>query len=251
MIKNTGLGVATCLAALTGLFGCAPDDSDYDDVAAAVGALVSNEDGGEVGSMEDCGRIATGEVPEGLTRDGSGSYSGLRGGLTYEYGVTCADASGAVLEVCDGTTDSARYAVSWAGEIDLPGLGYWASIARTGDWTLSGIQSGESHLDGFGTFDVETEFHALYRPVSRHFLLDYDAAYDDVRIGPAGFVRGGEITYQVHAEGEREGRYGSSELDLDVEVVVTFDGTGGAEIVLDGDRTYDLDLETGTIEPRG
>jgi hypothetical protein len=248
MTSRSALRLAVAFAALAWLSGCvAAGDSDLDDIAVAVGALVGNEDGGEVGSMGDCEEIAAGEVPAGLTASGDGSFEGPRGGLTYAYTVTCEDESGSPLGACDATTDTARYTVAWSGEIDLPRIGYWASVSRTGSWTLTGIQSAATTLGGSGSFEMESEFEAIYRPVTRNFALQYDAEYDEVVIGPLGVVQSGEITYEVHAQRRREGRYGTTERELDVQVVVTFLGAGAATLVVDADRAYDLDLDTGEV----
>jgi hypothetical protein len=232
------------------LSGCAPGvtEDDYDDVATAVGALVANDSGGEVGSMGDGVGAALGEVPDGLTASGSGSLQGTRAGLTYEYGLTCLDESGDAMSACDPTTDSARLTVAWSGELSLPALGYSASVDRTGDWTLSGLQSDAAAFEGTGTFDVETEFQAIYRPVTRSFLLDYDAVYEGIAVDTVGRdVTAGTIEYTVHASRIRTRRSRTVEVELDVTATVTFHGTAPATIDLDGDRAYTLDLATGAV----
>ncbi|HZO12090.1 MAG TPA: hypothetical protein VFB62_02495 [Polyangiaceae bacterium] len=223
-----------------------PTEEDYDDVATAVGALVSNESGGEVGSMDDAAAVATGETPSGLTSEGSGSYQGARLGLSYSYQVTCKDVSGNTLESCDGATESANLVVDWGGSLDL--ARYDATIARTGDWTLSGLQSEVAQFDGHGTFDVETHFTSLFRDVERSFLLDYDAQYDAVRWNRITKIpQAGSITYDVHAVRTKTRGSRESERELDVQVIVAFDESGTADISIDRERHYSLELLSGQI----
>ena len=238
----------TCALVLA-LGGCRqsdPTEEDYDDVATAVGALVANESGGEVGSMDDGEAIATGETPSGLTSSASGSYEGARLGLHYAYEVTCTDASGNALSACDSTTESANVVVDWGGSLDL--ASYDATITRTGDWTLSGLQSDVALFEGHGTFDVETEFTSLFRDVQRSFLLDYDAVYDEVQWNRTTKVPfAGSINYDVHAERTRTRGSRESEVELDVAVYVQFFDNGTAEISIDRERNYTLNVASGQI----
>ena len=224
-----------------------PTEQDYDDVAAGVGALVaSGSGGGELGSMADGAAAAKGEVPAGLTAMGSGSLQGVRAGLTYEYSLTCLDGAGATMGACDATTDSARLTVNWHGELDLPR--YDATVDRSGDWTVTGLQGEFAEFQGMGAFDVRSDFMALYRPVTTSFHLAYSAQYDGIRLRTADWVAvDGTITYDVEAERLTERRATTSELTFSVQVVVTFTADG-ATITLDGDRNYTLDTATGQIE---
>jgi hypothetical protein len=241
------LFVGLCLSVVT---GCSPEkkytDEDYDDVATAVGALVGTDSTGETSSMEDAEEISTGHADSDLAQMGEDSWQGNRAGLTYSYDVTCQDAQGLRLASCDDTTDSANLVLAWNGSLDLPR--YDASVDRTGDWTLSGLQSDTAVFNGTGSFDVETEFTAWFRPVTRSFELDYDASYDNVTFDRIGRqFTSGTIHYDVNAlrtvthEGER------SETAIDVAVDIEFIGNGQARINVDGVRDYDLDLSSGQV----
>jgi hypothetical protein len=237
----------TCFATLA-LAGCRkgePTDEDYDDVATAVGALVANDSGGEVGSMDDGAAMATGEAPGDLQSMGSGSYEGARLGLNYKYQITCKDADGTE-NPCGATTDSANLVVEWGGSLDLSN--YDASITRTGDWTLSGLQGDVAEFNGHGTFNVDTEFTSLFRDVQRTFLLDYDAQYDAVAWHRATKItQGGTITYNVHAERTTTRGSSETEVELDAQVVVEFGANGTADLSIDRERNYTLDLNTGWV----
>lgn len=228
--------------------GCntAPTDEDYDDVAQAVGALVANDSGGEVGSMEDASELSRGDTPEGFTASGEGSYEGKRLGLHYEYTLRCFDETGAEQSACDDTTDVANLVVSWGGELTLPR--YQGSIARDGNWTLRDLQTDVARFEGQGSFEVHSELQTLSGG-ERSFHLTYDATYDDIRYSrPDRKFLGGTIRYDVHAERTRERGGRDVEVELDVEAVVTFEGDGTAKLVLDGERTYRVDLAKGTVE---
>jgi hypothetical protein len=242
------IGLVALVATTT--LGCKKDeatDEDYDDVATAVGALIapSSGEGGEVGSMEDAEALAMGE-DAGLTSMGGGDYEGTVAGLKYSYSVTCQDTSGATLDPCDATTDSANLVVAWSGELNLNN--FQASVDRTGDWTLSGLQSDTAEFNGTGTFDVDTAFQALFRDVERTFTLDYDAEYQGVTWRRSDkLLLDGEIDYTVHAVRTRTDNRTEREVELDVLVNVQFDGSGVATITLDGERNYSLDVATGKL----
>lgn len=197
--------------------------------------------------------LTQGQTPADLTVGAGESVVGLRTGLEYEYGVTCLDASGSTLEVCDATTDTAQFAVSWSGELDLSALGmvgYTYTIARTGDWTLMGLQSGEAELNGQGSFDVVSRYNAMLGMVSEEFSLNYDATYNAVLIDDLGVIRGGQIVYDVEVHAESGTWINSSETDLSMQAAVTFDSDGQATLEMDGHRAYDIDLATGSVSLR-
>jgi hypothetical protein len=241
---RTASGLIVLLA-----MGCqsGPTDEDYDDVAAGLGALVSDgSGGGELGSMDDALSASSGEVPTGLTATGEGTFEGPRAGLDYAYSVSCLDAAGAALSVCErDVTDTARVTVDWSGSLTLPR--YSATIARTGDWTISGLKGETAEFNGHGTFDVDAEFMALYRPVTRTFSLSYDAVYDGILIRTSDRMpMAGEIHYDVDARRTRERGSRTADAEFHIEAVVVF-GNGTATITLDGTRTYHVSLETGEV----
>lgn len=250
MKRFAHVATLTMTLALLGAAGCKKDDDateeDYDDVATAVGALVGNESGGERGSMEDSVDIATGATDTDLTNMGSGSYEGTRLGLRYAYEVTCSDADGNVQEACDANTDSANLVLSWSGELTLPH--YQASIERTGDWTLSGLQTDTAVFNGHGTFDVNTEFQGFFRPVTRTFKLDYDADYQEVTFDRVGRqFESGHIDYEVHALRTVSRNDSEGEAEFNMSVDVDFLGDGRARISIDSSHEYNLDLGTGGV----
>ena len=170
-----------------------------------------------------------------------------RAGLTYEYFVDCLDASGSVQTVCDpATTDSAGVAVSWSGALNLPN--YQASITRTGEWTLTGLQSNTAEFNGNGSFDIESHFQAIYRPVTKDLFLSYEANYDKIQIDMVNRqVVSGSISYAI--SGSREVMRGNATRsgEFSVTVDITFNAPGSASLVIDGSRSYTVDLNNGAV----
>lgn len=228
--------------------GCQPNDQpteeDYDDVASAVSLLVTNDSGGEVGSMEDGVDLALGEESD-LTSMGSGSYQGTFGSFMYEYNITCSDTAGTV-GPCGPGTNSANLIVDWNGELDL--ARFFGAVDRTGNWTLSDIQSNMVKFNGDGTFDVQTEFTSWIGNRKRTFNLDYDANYNNVTYDRSqDLLVDGTMTYNVHAERTRERNGKDVDAEFEMTVVVTFDGSGNAIITIDKDRSWTLNLGNGAV----
>jgi hypothetical protein len=233
------------------LFGAAcgeePSEEDYDDVATSVGALVSDNSGGEAEAAEDAVVAASGAMPAGFTKSGAGTLTGRRGTVDYSFELDCRDAQGAQQIACDDATDSAHLVLHWTGDVDTA---RWdASIVRDGDWTLTAIQSGTAVLDGTGSFDVDSSFMALYRPVSSSLILAYDARYEGVQIRTSDrVILGGKAYYNIDAERSSERRGETKNGSFHIAAEVTFTGNGTADILLDDARRYTVDFENGTVE---
>src|SRR5262252_9540675 len=111
--------------------GQQPTEEDYDDVATSVGALVAETSGGEAEAASDAVVVASGDMPAGFSRTGSGLITGRRGTLDYSFEATCKDAAGAVLEDCGELTDEAHLVLHWEGDVDTA---RWdATLIRDGD----------------------------------------------------------------------------------------------------------------------
>lgn len=218
---------------------------DYDDVASGVGALVATPGGGgEAGTFDDALTISTTGSLE--TGTGSGGIEiVIRAGLSYEYSADCFSADGAALEVCDETADSATVSVNWSGELDT--LSYDASIARAGEWTITGLQGDTVELTGNGSFEVDSEFQSLYRDEVRSMHFSYDGSYAVQLDKATRRAVGGSISYSI--DGERFVRRGSDEKDIEfsVDAEVGFAADGTATLTLDGSHSYTIDVNTGLV----
>jgi hypothetical protein len=235
--------------------GCSDSDkaseADYDDVAQALSVgVATNNSGGDIGSLQDSASIAVGTPTLGITVSASGEFVGNRLGVDYDYSVACSDAAGTALDRCGANTDSAKVAIKWSGELAIPNLS--ASVARDGHWDLSEIQSGTVQVDGDGHFDLDVQFTALFRDVTRHYSLSYDATYDGVQVRrlPAGVV-GGTVSYSVKAERMASGTRGDSEASFDMDAALTFGSNASAMLTLDGKYQYAVDTSSGQITKMG
>lgn len=243
--------LATSVLALA-VTGCGqksdePTQQDYNDVASSVGAMVAGG-GGELTSIKDSVATATGEIPFGFTSNGSGQIEGERGGLRFLYEVECTDADGVTMAACDTTTDSASLLVEWSGNYDGD---FWQfEIARTGEWSVTGLQGDVAVFSGDGTFDVSSAAQSLDGQRSRSFALSFAGSYDISWDMVEQRVIEGSIAYDVHAERHADGPNAEADAVFDIEAEITFDGTGTARLVLDGSKTYDLNLTTGTVASR-
>jgi hypothetical protein len=219
------------------VFACASDDGmqaitdqQYDDLARHIGATTANPSGGEVGSMQDAIDLSIGVLPRGISATGTGHFGGARAGVTFDYAITCQDVRGNPLPACGAYTDRADVQVTWAGALTLPALS--ADVSRHGHWVLANLTTDQPRLGGDGSFTFDSQIR------STAYHLAYTAHYDDV-VFEAHVPVSGQIHYAIDASGP-EGMF-------DVDAVITFTGDGHASLVLDGDRTYLIDLATGVV----
>ncbi len=216
-------------------------EDEYNDVAQAIGTTTSTGNGGgEVGSFSDSATLATGQMPAGLSAAGSGHFAGTHLGLDYEYQITCSPAP------CGAATNNAEVQVSWSGSLDLSNL--QASIDRSGDWTLTNVQSGTATFSGEGSFSFDIAVQSIFRNAQASYHLDYDATYSAVLINVATRKPvGGSIHYQISAQHDASGPNGSASGNFDMDAVVTFASDGTASLTLDGSHHYTINLANGTV----
>ncbi len=192
--------------------------------------------------MSDAMTLALGGSLPGFTLDGSGMLTGMHGGLTYSYGITCKDASGAMLPACTSLTDSADLDLMWSGTLALPN--FTASVARGGDWSLTGLQTSQARIAGSGNFTFDASVTSIFRASTSSYHLSYDAMYDAVLIDTATKLAvGGDVMYAI--DGQHTSGGSSSQLSIDAELAFHADGT--ATLTLDGSHEYALDLATGVV----
>lgn len=238
--------------ALLALVGCSdsdtdkPTDTDYDSVAQALGGVAAtNDGGGEVGTLIDVSVIATGAPQAGFDLDASGSFSGTRLGVTYDYDVACADSAGLALTSCSSASDTAKVDVKWSGELATPVLS--GKVSRTGTIELSKLQTGTVTIAGSGSLTVDAHFDALLSDATRDYHLSYEATYDDVLVQrtPAKLL-GGSVHYALTAERMATNGDNQSSAKFEIEAVLTFDASG-AKLTLDGDHSYTVNTSTGVV----
>lgn len=220
-------------------------NEDLDDVAVVTGALITDE-GGEIQAMTDTIDTASGQPPAMLSRSGSGSWTGQRGTLDYTYDLDCFDSMGTEQSACDGTTDSAQATLSWEGLIDTQRR--YAELSRSGTWTIEGLTTDSVTFSGSGRFLSDSEFQALVRPVMRSMSMDYRATFDNVVFDRSvGYPVSGRIQFAIDAARTEARRFRDIQAEFETTAVVEFSAEGSATIVVNGQRSYTVDMRNGEV----
>jgi hypothetical protein len=234
----------TCLVAATCSVGCNTDiatETDYDDVAQALtSVVVTDNGGGDIGSMVDSTTIAIGSPDISIQVEAGGKYVGTHLGLDYAYEVSCGAS-----KTCDRTTDRADVKLKWSGDLALPYM--TSKVERQGTWKLSNIQSGVVIIEGASEFTLDTDMQSIFRVANRNYHLGYSADYASVRLDRlTRRITGGSVKYEIDAE-----RTGATEHKSDatfhISGELTFNSLGAATLTLDGHYSYAIDTTTGVV----
>ena len=217
--------------------------NEYDDVAQQMASTAApGSGGGEVGSMSDSLTLALGGSLPGFALGGSGMITGTHGGLTYSYGITCKDVSGATMPFCTKLTNSADIDLMWSGTLALPN--FTASLTRDGSWSIKGLQTSQATISGSGSFTFDASVTSVFRSSTSSYHLSYDATYDAVLIDTATKLAVGcDVMYSI--DGQHTVGGATSEFSIDADLAFHADGT--ATLTLDGSHEYTLDLATGLV----
>ncbi|HET7504793.1 MAG TPA: hypothetical protein VFK02_27410 [Kofleriaceae bacterium] len=220
----------------------------YDDTAQAIASTTATGNGGgDVASMADTVTISLGAVPQGFTLMGDGHFQGSRLGVDYSYAITCKSLAG-VVGACGPTTDQATVDVAWSGTLATANLD--ASVSRNGSWSVAGLQTDTATFSGDSTFSFDATVHSIFRPgVTATYTFDASASYDAIRIATADrHIIDGSASFDVSAHSQVTGAGSNdSEASFEVHAELTFHADHTASLVLDGSRSYTLDLTTGLV----
>jgi hypothetical protein len=235
------LSIAACSSSST------PTRAQYDDTAQAIASTTATgSGGGDVGSMADSVTLAHGVVPTGLAIEGDGHFQGNRLGLDYSYSIVCKSA-GAV-GPCGPATDQATIDVMWSGNLSTAGVD--ASVTRDGSWSLTGLSTDTATFAGNSTFSFDATVRSIFRPgAMASYMFDASASYNAIRISTQQRqVIDGSASFDLSAHAQVTGA-GSNNADASFEVhaQITFHADHTADLVLDGNQHYSLDLTTGGV----
>jgi hypothetical protein len=148
-----------------------------------------------------------------------------------------------VLPVCTALTDNAYATLSWQGSLTLPSFS--ATIDRTGNWTLTGLQSAQATFNGDAMFSYDAMIDNPVRSTTVGYHFDDTATYDAILVNTSTHVAvGGTINYDIAASKDVNGTTTRS-FSLSAKVTINADST--ATIVLDGTHHYTLSLATGVV----
>jgi hypothetical protein len=242
------LGLALALGAGAGCKGTdEATAADYDDVAQALGGLTATGNGGgELGTIRDSAALAAGGTAPGLNLAGSGSFTGERLGLNYDYAIRCKDQGGAALERCGTSTDSASIEVSWSGTLATQIL--TGKVSREGHLELSGMQSDSILLNGASDTELDAHIESLFRNASRTYHLAYSADYTGITLsGNPGTITAGRIDYSLEAERKAQSGLRQSHANFEMQATLAFAPNGQATLTLDGEYQYSVDPTNGRV----
>lgn len=241
-LLGLGLGLGCSSSSST------PTAEQYDDTAQAIASQTSTGGGGgDVASMSDSVNIALGTMPVGFALSGNGHFQGSRLGVAFDYAITCKNLAGLSLGTCDATTNAATVNVSWSGNFASPNLD--AAVTRDGAWAVTGLQTNTATFSGNGSFTFDATLRSIFRPgVTATYNFDASAAYDAVKITTADRkVVDGSASFDLTAHHMVTGTTSNVDATFDVHAVVTFHADHTATLVLDGSRSYTLDLTSGAV----
>lgn len=240
--------LASTLAACGSDDKSTPTPEQYDDTAQAIASQTATSGGGgDVAAMSDSVNLSLGTMPLGFTLTGDGHFQGSHLGIDYSFDVNCKNLTGDVLGVCDGTTNEASVDVNWSGDLQTQYLD--ASVSRDGSWKLTGLQTDTATFNGDGHFSFDATVRSIFRPnASATYNFDADASYDAIKITKADRkVIAGSASFDVTAHAMTSGTNNDVNASFDVHAELTFNADHTASLVLDGSRSYSVNLETGVV----
>jgi hypothetical protein len=242
-MRSARFFACVAVAAASGGLGCSsgsstPTSSQYDDVAQSTAAiLIQTGGGGEMGSMSESASIAIGATPSGVTVDASGSLDCVHAGVTYTFQVSCTDVHGAALAHCGPTTNDAQASVAWSGNLSLTGFN--AAVNRSGNWTLTGVQTSTATFNGTGTFNFNAQFQSAFRNEMVSANLSYSGTYNAITYDTAlHHATGGSAHYTIDGSHAASSTGGTSNGSFAVDALVTFAADGSAKLTLDATHQY-------------
>lgn len=226
-----------------GAIGCSssntskPTASDYDDVAQSLSVVVTAQgSGGETGSIAASASLANGVTPANVSVNAQGTFDSASAGLNYQFSLKCTDAKGQA-NACGSATDDATADVTWTGNLTLPDL--TASVERSGQYTLTGLQTGTATFNGAGSFTFDSQFTSLFRNAQVKNHLSFSSNYSNVTFDEsAKHVTGGTIHYTIDATRDASSSSGTKDVNLAIDAEVAFQKDGSALITLDGTAQY-------------
>jgi len=127
-----------------------------------------------------------------------------------------------------------------------------ATVSHDAVLDVRGIESGNDILtfDGASQDTLQNTFRSLDNVRTRYFLWASNctvAAVKIVKMSPNGWPISGTVTFNVSADRLRSNNRADVEAHFDATVVVTFNGTSQATVVVSGAYTYHWSLLTNTI----
>lgn len=220
---------------------------EYDDTAQAIGETLAAEgDRGDVVSMKDAVKLARGIMPFGFFQTSDRHFGCRRSNLDVSFTIVCKDAAGAVQAKCNSRTDEAAIDVAWSGSVDT--RTFDSMVSRLGSWTLTGLQSETATFSGLSAFSSSTTLTSVFSNRVSSYELNTAAAYNAIHISTDDRETiDGSASFDVSAHRVVTGGKHDVDRTFEVHTDVIFHPDHTATLILDGEREYLLDLDTGRI----
>jgi hypothetical protein len=215
-------------------------------VAQVLGTTVST--GAEPTAVGVVLDLATGFVPQGLTFDDLGRFSGDRGGLTFNGTITCTDLGIATPTPCSPATATATVTGSWSGQLQTPRM--TISATRTGTWTVSGFQTSTVTINGTSHVDLTSQFASASDKNHKNLVLAIDATYEAATVErTSNLATGGDIQYVITGQRTHMTPGLDTSQTFTIDATLTFHPDHTATLVIDGKEQFEVNLDTGETTP--
>jgi hypothetical protein len=238
----------------TALLACAACSSgdattaDHQDQIQVAGTIAANASlTAEPAAFDVLTNLATGIVPEGLSIDGAGRFTGDHGGLVIDGTITCLDLGTSTQVPCGPNTVNATVDGTWTATLELPRIK--VAITRSGMWTLTGLDTPIVTINGSAHAVLASTFASASDKNHKQLTLTTDATYQSVTVDRAsGTPTGGDIEYAITGQRDHTTPGTSTTATFSVDATLTFQPDHSATLVIAGGEdhsSFHVDLDTG------
>lgn len=249
MIKNR--------IASTALFACAAcssgDDTtaDHQDQIQVATTIAANSSlTAEPAAFSVITDLATGILPQGLSIDGTGRFTGEHNGLVIDGTITCQDLGTSTQTPCGPNTVNATIDGTWTATLDLPRVK--AAITRSGQWTLTGLDTPTVTVNGSAHAVLASTFASASDQNHKQLTLITDANYQAVAVDRASATPiGGDIDYAITGQRVHATPGTNTTATFTADATLTFHPDHRATLVVAGGDhrgSFEVDLDTGDAE---
>jgi hypothetical protein len=238
-------GAALVFAACSSSSPTAASQQDIQQTAEVLGATASTQ--GEPTAENVLVDLATGIVPNGIAIDGTGRFEGDHNGLMFVGKITCTDIGGEIPIPCGPATAIANVTGTWTAHLTLPRV--TVAAMTTGTWTLSGLRTPSVTINGTSHLDLTSQFASASDENHKNLALAVDATYQDVAVATgASMPSAGDIQLAITGQRTHTTPGLNKTSSFTIDATLTFQPDHTAMLVIDGDRDFVIDLETGESE---
>lgn len=224
--------------------------TEYDEVAAALGAMLGDDARGQGRAFAGAIGVAQGEVPRGFRLSGEVASAAVDG-VDYDLAAVCSDELGRGA-LCDGDAAVAHVEAVWSGA--WASEGFDATASFDADWVLEALDETivalEGHARGSATVAVVREDEGEQATV-RTWQLDYRAAYDEVGLDAATRRPvSGVVRYALTVERVPKGHAADVVRRFALDCELSWEADGRALIAFGDGPVYRAEREGGVARVR-